>query len=62
MKKKTKSVENDDFREPGFWEMVREAIFGVRRPLDCIRLRSLRAVRAAASIAPYHPEFKMGGA
>jgi MoaA/NifB/PqqE/SkfB family radical SAM enzyme len=38
MKKKAKAAGNDDLREPGFWEMVREAVFGVRRPLDCIQV------------------------
>jgi radical SAM protein with 4Fe4S-binding SPASM domain len=38
MKKKTKAAGDDEFRGPGFWETVREAVFGARRPLDCIQV------------------------
>jgi len=35
MKKKT--TRGGEFREPGFWETVKEAFLGTRRPLDCIQ-------------------------
>ena len=38
MKKKTKATGGEGFREPGFWETVQEAVFGARRPLDCIQV------------------------
>jgi MoaA/NifB/PqqE/SkfB family radical SAM enzyme len=28
----------DEFREPRFWETVKETLFGVRRPFDCIQV------------------------
>ena len=36
MKKKTNG--GGKFREPGFWETVKEAFLGTRRPLDCIQV------------------------
>ncbi|PKN28791.1 MAG: radical SAM protein [Deltaproteobacteria bacterium HGW-Deltaproteobacteria-21] len=45
--RKTSSIEKgsteekdgkEEFREPGFWETVKEALFGVWRPLDCIQV------------------------
>ena len=36
MKKKTTG--GGEFREPGFWETVKEAFLGTRRPLDCIQV------------------------
>jgi radical SAM protein with 4Fe4S-binding SPASM domain len=38
MKKKTEATGGEEFREPGFWETVKEAVFGVHRPLDCIQV------------------------
>lgn len=38
MKKKTKTTGGGEFREPGFWETVKEAFLGTRRPLDCIQV------------------------
>jgi len=38
MKKKTKAGSGEEFREPGFWETVKEAVFGARRSLDCIQV------------------------
>jgi MoaA/NifB/PqqE/SkfB family radical SAM enzyme len=38
MKKKRKATGGEEFREPGFWETVKEAVLGARRPLDCIQV------------------------
>ena len=38
MKTKSKATDGSEFREPGFWETVKEAFFGVRRPFDCIQV------------------------
>jgi MoaA/NifB/PqqE/SkfB family radical SAM enzyme len=38
MKKKTEAIGGKEFREPGFWETVKEAFLGVRRALDCIQV------------------------
>jgi len=38
MKKPSKNGSGVEFREPGFWETVREAILGSRRPFDCIQV------------------------
>jgi MoaA/NifB/PqqE/SkfB family radical SAM enzyme len=38
MKKASTRGSGVEFREPGFWEAVREAFLGRRRPLDCIQV------------------------
>jgi MoaA/NifB/PqqE/SkfB family radical SAM enzyme len=38
MKKRSAGSGAGEFREPGFWETVREAFLGVRRPFDCIQV------------------------
>jgi radical SAM protein with 4Fe4S-binding SPASM domain len=38
MKKDTKSTGGEEFRGPGFWETVKEAFLGARRPLDCVQV------------------------
>jgi len=38
MKKPSAIDTGTEFRAPGFWETVKEAFFGVRRPLDCIQV------------------------
>jgi MoaA/NifB/PqqE/SkfB family radical SAM enzyme len=38
MKRRSGSGGDEDFREPGFWETVKEVFLGVRRPFDCIQV------------------------
>ncbi len=38
MREKTKAAGGEGFREPGFWESVKEAFLGKRRLLDCIQV------------------------
>jgi len=38
MKKKMEATGGVEFREPGFWETVKEAFLGTRRQLDCIQV------------------------
>lgn len=38
MRRDTRGDEADRLRGPGFWEMIREAFLGARRPLDCIQV------------------------
>jgi len=38
MNKNTKATGGEEFREPGFWETVKEAFLGAHRPLDCIQV------------------------
>jgi radical SAM protein with 4Fe4S-binding SPASM domain len=38
MKRRSGSGGDDDFREPGFWETVKEVFLGARRPFDCIQV------------------------
>lgn len=38
MKIKPKPTSGKQFRGPGFWETVKEAFLGARRPLDCIQV------------------------
>jgi MoaA/NifB/PqqE/SkfB family radical SAM enzyme len=38
MKKKPGPADGEAFRGPGFWESLREALLGVRRPFDCIQV------------------------
>jgi MoaA/NifB/PqqE/SkfB family radical SAM enzyme len=38
MKKRTPATSGEPFRGPGFWENVREAFLGARRPFDCIQV------------------------
>jgi len=38
MKKGTKATGGERFRGPGFWETVKEAFLGARRPLDCVQV------------------------
>jgi radical SAM protein with 4Fe4S-binding SPASM domain len=38
MKKKAEAAGSEAFRAPGFWETVKEAVFGAHRPLDCIQV------------------------
>jgi MoaA/NifB/PqqE/SkfB family radical SAM enzyme len=35
---KRRAAEGGEFREPGFWETVKEAFLGTRRALDCIQV------------------------
>lgn len=38
MKRRSAIGGDEGFREPGFWETVKEAFLGARRPLDCIQV------------------------
>ena len=53
MKKKTKATGGEGFREPGFWETVQEAVFGARRPLDCIQVEVTSRCPGRCSYCPH---------
>ena len=53
MKKKTKATGGEGFREPGFWETVKEAVFGARRPLDCIQVEVTSRCPGRCSYCPH---------
>jgi MoaA/NifB/PqqE/SkfB family radical SAM enzyme len=38
MRKKREAAGREEFREPGFWESLKEAFLGTRRQLDCIQV------------------------
>jgi radical SAM protein with 4Fe4S-binding SPASM domain len=53
MKKKTEATGGEGFREPGFWETVKEAVFGARRPLDCIQVEVTSRCPGRCSYCPH---------
>jgi radical SAM protein with 4Fe4S-binding SPASM domain len=41
------------FREPGFWETIREALFGMRRMMDCIQVEVTSRCPGRCSYCPH---------
>ena len=53
MKKKTEATGGEGFREPGFWETVKETFLGTRRPLDCIQVEVTSRCPGRCSYCPH---------
>lgn len=53
MKKLSKPSAASTFREPGFWEDLRELLFGARRPLDCIQIEVSTRCPGRCSYCPH---------
>jgi len=53
MKRRSGSGGDDDFREPGFWETVKEVFLGVRRPFDCIQVEVTSRCSGRCTYCPH---------
>ena len=47
-----KPTGDQQFREPGIWETVREHLFGARRPLDCLQVEVTTRCPGRCLVAP----------
>lgn len=53
MKKKSAENRGKEFREPGFWETLKEALLGVKRPFDCIQVEVTSRCPGRCSYCPH---------
>jgi MoaA/NifB/PqqE/SkfB family radical SAM enzyme len=53
MKKKTEADNVEALREPGFWETVKDAVFGMRRAFDCIQVEVTSRCPGRCSYCPH---------
>jgi MoaA/NifB/PqqE/SkfB family radical SAM enzyme len=53
MKKRSAAGTGSEFREPGFWETVKEAVFGTRRQFDCIQVEVTSRCPGGCTYCPH---------
>ncbi len=53
MKKRSPTGTGNEFREPGFWETVKEAVLGARRQFDCIQVEVTSRCPGGCTYCPH---------
>jgi MoaA/NifB/PqqE/SkfB family radical SAM enzyme len=58
MKKKSKVTTGEEFPEPGFWETIKEAVWGARRPLDCVQVEVTSRCPGRCGYCPHTTQYR----